>query len=160
MNAKSYRREVRAGWIDLKPDRYDELAEYGCVAAQREAPVEQRRESPRRTSHVERHAQAGAEAIRHANDHAWMHGEVDVQRLILNDRHQLQVEGEAVAPVERDSRRKANHKIVGDRGRRAVCASDQRNNKSEMPPDSILSGGGTGYSRCDAEDDQTDSNSQ
>jgi len=58
--------------------------------------------------------------------------EIDVQRIVLDDRQELEVERKRLASPDGDAGRKSDHEIVGDRGRRAVRARRERQNESDV----------------------------
>src|SRR5262249_39526395 len=98
----------------------------------------ERREAPRRPIDVERHAYARREVILQASEDAGVHGQRHVQRIVLNHRNQLEIEGPLVAGLYRNSHGKADHEVVADRRRLTVGVRDEWEDGSKVSPKPVL----------------------
>ncbi len=80
-----------------------------------------------------------------------MDRQIDVERIVLDGGHELEIEREVGVLSNGDSHRKPDHEVVGDVRRLAVRMRDERNHEPHVAAYAIGSGCGAGWT--EREDD-------
>src|SRR5262249_28687120 len=132
--------------IRLESNWNDTFYEPRAAVLLHESLVDERRESPGRLVHVERHPQPDGPAALERVDDARMNRQRHAQRIVLDHGKEPETERPRVARLHRDAHREANREVVGDRRRFPADVIEQGEEGADMTAKAILGAGGPGGS--------------